>query len=291
MIEDFIEYITERYTCNQDAKNITDLLFDEINNRFDELLSNKKLILTSVLENNYKSLIFINDIIEIHLSDRDYGRLDKCQIKNNIILTKIYIEYKIKESEKIIKRLLKKSKIRNTINHEFNHVVEYYHSEKMSDSWDIAKKITILREKYKDDKIDNILHILYLSQPHEIRSRISSLYEDIKDYSGNTHNFEIYIKTLVIYKELKYLSMIEPELLLKNIKDNDIIDIMNTLFNIDKNHRKEFIKYFNKLKISNDKMLEKILKSYYYLFENYICDDDFSKKIDFLQYLPTDSNN
>lgn len=38
MIEDFIEYITERYTCNQDVKNITDLLFDEINNRFDELL-------------------------------------------------------------------------------------------------------------------------------------------------------------------------------------------------------------------------------------------------------------
>jgi len=294
MIKKYLEYITEKYSCNEDVKNITQLIYDEINKNIDKLLTTGELTIQDLLHDNYTDIIFINDIIKIKLGSRDYGELTTCEIKNNVILINVLIEYKLTHKDILNKKL--NEKIKYTINHEFNHVIERYYSDELSNSWNISKNIDLLRLRYnpyktkienfdKYDMIDDILHFLYLSQPHELRARLSSLYEELKNKDLKFEEYENYIKNTDIYKELENICLIDPNFLIKKIDSDILKDIMKRLFNITKNCEKEFVKYFNRLKINNKTYLEKMLKSYYFIFENPLSRDEFDRKIDFNKYI------
>jgi len=254
--------------------------------------------LNGILE-NFKDIKFSNDVIEIEISEKNYSfiDIDKLNFENESINNLyVYINFKISETESILKQLDFRNEIKKILNHEFNHVIERYltsiNNRKYAESWEYGKKLQSLQKKYVE--YDEILHFIYLSLPHEMRSRVSHMSQKLKNIDKK--DIIDYIKNSKEYKDSDFLTKIDIDLILQKIKsyenyDNFIKDFTNIfLENNSKNYEKNFIIYIENLKNRNKKLKSKLLKtSYLYLNEretfNFGNGDIIDRDIDYNEYI------
>jgi len=296
-------FILETYGSNDLVKIIRDKIIFLININFGKLLLNNSLILSKELK-TIDNLIFIKDEIKINISDKNYSYIDKSDLKidDNIIYNmQLNFDIVISSIERSMKKLDTKNKIYDDISHELLHLIELYYSnqvnKKESESWKYGEKLQILQNKYVNDKNwQEISHFIYLLLPHEIRARVQSLDTDIerKNILG-IENVQNYIKTTKIYKDIEFLSNIDIDLILQDLKkDNNYYDIIKEfsifyLENNSTNYENNFKSYIEKLQNKCPDILNKILKVSYkygkkstngYILETYDREIDYSKYID-----------
>ena len=183
-MKNYFDFILEKYGSNELVEKINDDIFDIINYNFGKILLNNNIILNNVIEND--EIDFINDRIELIISDKNYARvnIDKLNIRNGVIEDlDIYIEFNVSDKERVQKQLNFDNKIKKNINHEIFHVIERYLTKlsdsKYAESWQYGKRLQELKNKYKE--FDNILYFIYLSLPHEMRSRVSHVHQSLKN--------------------------------------------------------------------------------------------------------------
>jgi len=298
VIDKFEDFLNESFGVNKYTKILTELLFKKINLELGKLILNKSLILNNYLQDNFGKIPFINDTIELKLSDHSHGILSDGIFRSGTITNlKITLNVCLSTKETLAKMIFDNNKLKEDINHEFNHVIEKYLSELNNrnnyKSWDIAKNLYIYRDSHKNmEDWDDILHMIYLSQPQEMRSRISEMYEIVKNMDINKYYYEKEIKNTKIYKECDLISKVNINLILSRMKNiytnfNEILKefMISVLYYNKPDYESEFIKYFNKLKNKNITLKEKLLKSYYYIFESTTYECYFEKDINWEKWI------
>lgn len=276
-----MDSIFENYGSNKLVENLTSYIFNLINREFGKLLLNKSLKLSNSLS-SYDKIEFVNDLININISNKNYANInvDSLKIDKSIYNMVINIEFIPTNSEILSKSISKKNKLFDNISHEIFHVIEMYltkqNENKISKSWEYGRNLQKLKDKYID--FEDISYFIYLSLPHEIRARIQQLNSDIanKKLKGIKYTQD-YIKTTKIYNDIIFLSKIDTNVILYKLKkSNDYVNIIsdfnnhfleNNITDIDR-QEKEFIKYFNSLKKRNKETIDKLLKTAYN-FEGY----------------------
>lgn len=291
LLYNFDALILESYGRNDLAKKLTKHLLFLINQNIGKLIFFKKIQLRLGSVENLK---FINDSINITLSNRNYGSInansyiiDGNQIKD---LT-INLELQLSSSELKAKRLLG-NKIESIIEHEFLHLSEQYltilNNGIISKSWKMDQDLKILQNKYPDaENWLKISYFIYLSLPHELRARIQQLNNEIEQqHIKGIKNIIPFIKGTKIYNDLIFLSNMNQNILLDKLKLDidyqDIISDFSKVFLKNKSHNleKNFLDYIKKIKDKNKKMIDKLLRSSYN-FESYEFDNDIIKYDDF----------
>ncbi len=313
MIKNFDEFIFESYGSNKIVELLTKHIFDLVNANFGKLLLSKSIILKNELKTfNYsyngkkESITFVNDIINIKISDRDYGNVNSTTLivkKDFIFDLRINLELMISNKEIKEKRISEKNYFLGTVNHELHHLIEEYLTlqidEKISKSFDDDKFLKILRNKYENSKEwQKIYYFIYLSLPHEMRARVSQIQELIKqqDIKG-VEKVQNFIKNTKFYEDANFLATIDLDAVLQKMKMDEnyndlMLDINKLLFKNKKTTLKEcefeFEKFMNKLKIKNQYLLKKLLKTSYNFNEkneNYIHEDFFNTLINYEDYM------
>lgn len=284
---DFESFILEKYGSNEIVEKLTEYIFDVINQNIGKIILNKYILIKNILKDD--DINFLNDTIELKLSNRNYANIniDKLKIENDTIKDLyIYIEFKISENEIIQKQLDFRNEIKKFINHELNHLIERYltimNNNKYDKSWEDGKKLQDLKNKYP--KYDDILYFIYLSLPHEIRSRVSHIHQQLKYIEKD--KLISHIKNTKEYKDSEFLSCIDGKILLKKIKnykdyDYFIRDFTEIFLGIkSKTYDNNFIKFFDKLKNRNKKMKSKLIKtSYSFLNESEVFNFGYGEEI------------
>jgi hypothetical protein len=196
MTINFNNFLNEKYHVNQDVRHLTNLIYNRINYFLSKLILNKEVEINSFLEKNYTRIKFKNDVIILKLG-KNHGSINEpIYIDNCIENLKIYLTINLSKNELSNKYLIN-NKIRETINHECQHIIEFYNTGDLSASCDFNKRLKIHKDKFKIyDKWLDIIHIFYLAEEHEIRSSISQLLEYIKNSDKND------IKDIKIYQLL-----------------------------------------------------------------------------------------
>jgi len=293
LLQNYDTILFERYGYNKITKEISDEIINLINQNIGRLILNGSISLKSLIPTTC-GINFINDEINIKLSNRFYGNvnLNSLIINKNIIKNLVLnLELELSPSE-ISARKLIDNNISGTIEHELLHTIEKYLT--ISDGRNIANSFLMdselkrIDKKYKNSQNwQDISYLIYLSFPHEIRSRIQQLNREIENsHTRGVENVNVFIKNTKIYKDLNFLSKIEPVKILKKLKnDKDHEDILKefsiyVLKNNNINYEKNFFDYINKMKQKNKKMIDKLERTSYN-FEN-INQDKILKYNDFL---------
>jgi len=301
-IKSFDKFIIESFGNNEVVNQISKFIFNKISQELGKLIYNKRIVINNYLQNKkqYSEINFINDEIEIILSNRNYGLIKNVNIDNDKIKNlRLSLEIVLSPLESKLKTLNVQNRILTTIDHEFNHIIEKYINEsnnrELTKSWKIGANLHSYREKYKNtyDKWDDILHFIYLSLPHEIRSRVSSLREELEILDIKNEEYEKYIKKTEFYIVADAISKMSPEFILEKMQNLylnfDILlrEFMTTVLdNFNENTEKEFIKYFKTVMKRNEKMKVKLLKTYYFIFEHdYTFFNYPDKNINYEEYL------
>lgn len=293
LIQNYDTIIFERYGYNKITKEISDEIIKLIDQNIGRLILNGSISLKSLIPTTC-GINFINDEINIKLTNRFYGNvnLNSLIINNNSIKNLVLnLELKLSYSE-ISARKLIDNNISGTIEHELLHTIEKYLT--ISDGRNIANSFSMDAELKKIDKKytnsknwQDISYLIYLSFPHEIRSRIQQLNREIE----NTHirgvkNVNSFIKNTKIYQDLNFLSKIDPIKILTNLKnDKDYKDILKdfsiyVLKNNNINYEKNFFDYIKKMKQKNKKMVDKLERTSYN-FEN----NNYDKILNYKDFL------
>ena len=293
LIQNYDTIIFERYGYNKITKEISDEIIKLIDQNIGRLILNGSISLKSLIPTTC-GINFINDEINIKLTNRFYGNvnLNSLIINNNSIKNLVLnLELKLSSSE-ISARKLIDNNISGTIEHELLHTIEKYLT--ISDGRNIANSFSMDAELKKIDKKytnsknwQDISYLIYLSFPHEIRSRIQQLNREIE----NTHirgvkNVNSFIKNTKIYQDLNFLSKIDPIKILTNLKnDKDYKDILKdfsiyVLKNNNINYEKNFFDYIKKMKQKNKKMVDKLERTSYN-FEN----NNYDKILNYKDFL------
>jgi len=280
LLQNYDTIIFERYGYNKITKEISDEIIKLIDQNIGRLILNGSISLKSLIPTTC-GINFINDEINIKISNRFYGNvnLNSLIINNNTIKNLVLnLELELSPSE-ISARKLIDNNISGTIEHELLHTIEKYLT--ISDGRNIANSFLMdselkrIDKKYKNSKNwQDISYLIYLSFPHEIRSRIQQLNREIENsHIRGVENVNVFIKNTKIYKDLNFLSKIEPVKILKKLKnDKDHEDILKefsiyVLKNNNINYEKNFFDYINKMKQKNKKMIDKLERTSYN-FEN-----------------------
>jgi hypothetical protein len=280
LIQNYDTIIFERYGYNKITKEISDEIIKLIDQNIGRLILNGSISLKSLIPTSC-GISFINDEINIKLTNRFYGNinLNSLIINNNSIKNLVLnLELELSPSE-ISARKLIDNNISGTIEHELLHTIEKYLT--ISDGRNIANSFSMDAELKKIDKKytnsqnwQDISYLIYLSFPHEIRSRIQQLNREIE----NTHirgieNINSYIKNTKIYQDLDFLTKINPIKILNNLKNDkyykDILKDFSiyVLKNNNINYENNFFDYIKKMKQKNKKMIDKLERTSYN-FEN-----------------------
>jgi hypothetical protein len=284
-IKNFDNFIFESYGSNQIVRELTNDILNKINHDLGKLILNRGL---SISIDNHKEVIFINSLINIRLSNRTYGNMNPKSIiltDNDISNLIINIELELSPSE-IISKHLHNNKVKNVISHELLHVMELFLTKRnkkdISKSWEYGEKLNNINKKYNSKNWNDISYLIYLSLPHEMRSKVEELNREIENngVSGisNTKNF---IKTTKIYKDVEFISNINTQNVLNKLKNDENYIYILKEFSKDfleketNNYEREFINYFGYIKKKNKKLLEKLLRSSYN-FENLGYDQDIN---------------
>jgi len=288
-IKNYFDFILEKYGSNSLVEKITNDIFEIINYHLGKIIYNKSIILSDIIEND--EIKFINSKIKITLSNRNYANIniDKLSIENDVIKNlDINLEFKISNKELLLKKIDSDNDIKKSINHEIQHLIERYltkiNDSKYAESWNYGKRLQKLKNKYPE--FDDIIHFVYLSLPHEMRSRVSHLHQTLKNIPKD--GMINYIKNTKEYKDADFLIKLNPEFLLKKISNNFLRDFsVDFLKTQNKNYDINFLNYFKTIKRKNKILKTKLLKtSFTYLNElsSYMVEDYFDLNIDYSKY-------
>lgn len=275
---------------NQEVRHLTNLVFNRINYYLPKLIRNGVIVIENFLEEYYKGIKFKNDKIILKLGEK-HGAINEPVFNNDsieglIISLTIYLD----KNELLNRHLNTKNSIKHTINHEFQHIIEFYHTKgNLTKSWDFHKLLKMHENKYKQYvKWMDIIYMFYLMEDHEIRSRVSETYEYLKDNFTNINDIEYLIKSHKNYTDCDMISKLDSnKILLKmdsNYKDfNEILDdfIKNVIVNQSDNIYEVFNKEFKMLKKRASLMKKKLLN----LSKNFINNEQFLE-----EYIEKDIN-
>lgn len=274
----------EKYHINDDVGKITSLLYNKIYKLIPKLIKEKNIIIDNFLQNNFINKKFINDSIIIKLSKNSHGALIGVIIEDDIIKN-LKLEFSINLSDReIIQQKLINNKLRQDINHELHHVIEFYHSgDNLSKSWDFDKRLKIHKNKFNEyEKWIDACYLFYLSEDHELRSRVSQTIELLKneddlykkmDYLSKLNFKTLYDKMYLIYKE-DFTIILED--FVKNVllrKGN-----VNSIFN-------SYILTINK---KSKKYKNNMLKLLYYKNNPDSLEENIENLIDYTEYILDD---
>jgi hypothetical protein len=179
------------------------------------------------------------------------------------------------------------NKIKETINHECQHIIEFYHSDgNPSKSWDFHKRLKIHENKFNNKTWLDICYLFYLAEEHELRSKVSQSLELLKNGED--------LYKLQVYKNIDLLSKLNSDLILYRMNEYDDFGII--LFDFVKNVLlkkgdtikifKSYIKYINKISLSYKRKILRVL--YSYENTNTFLEENIEKDIDYKEYIIDD---
>lgn len=274
ILYNYDNFILEKYGYNEIASTLSNKVISTINDNFGKLLVNKKLFLKNKI-GEVSHINFIDDTINIKLSDKTYGNMNPSSLiieGKNIYNLIINLEMKLNDSEIKAKKSINNDII-HTISHESLHIIELFltsdNEKDFSNSWKMGEKLQNLKNRYNDDNWQNISYFIYLSLPHELRGRLQQLNSHIKKTSfNNIIDTQDYIKKTKIFKDIEFLSMMDENLILNKLKQDlnyksIIKDFSEYFLEKNGNYESNFIKYIKGIKIKNKKYLNKVLKTSY----------------------------
>jgi len=286
MIKFYNDFLLEKYGSNNLAKDLSYYTINLINSNFPKLLKDGKLHISI---DSFKKLNFKFSKINVYLSNKTYGNInmENYFITNDIIYDlemNLYLQLNIQDLKL---KNINYNKIVDTIRHEFLHIIEIYFTDKnqkkLANSWKKGEIIFNLRKKYTDNNIQDIIHIMYLSLPHEMRSRVEQINSEIEKSNLSDKNKIInFIKNNTIYKDCLFIINLDIFKILKLLKTKkDFNDFLNDL-NI---NEEGFKNYLNEIINLNLKFKNKILKTYLN-FESIKSNQNFDHyQIDYSKYL------
>lgn len=280
------EFINEKYHVSQDFKHLTNIIYNKIYHLIPSLVLKKKLVIENLLQDNYGRIKFRGDRIELNIG-KNHGIINTPILVNDVIQN-LVIELTIDLSKsELSQRKIINNKIRETINHECQHIIEFYHSDgNLSRSGSFDKRLKIHEEKFDNKDWLNICHLFYLAEEHELRSKVSQTLELLK----NDHN--LYESDL--YKKVDLLTKLDSDVILSKMDQYDefriiLIDFVKNVLLRKGDYIKVFksyIKEINKLSsIYKNKMLRVL-----YSWENpgAFLEENIEKDIPLSEYLIDD---
>lgn len=279
----YTKFINEKHHVNQDVRHLTNLIYNKIYQLLPNLIVKREIIIENFLQDNYSRIKFKNDKIIVKLG-KNWGSINE-PIINNDVVENLIINLSINLSDKEVsgKKLID-NKIKETINHECQHVIEFYHSDGiLSKSWDFDKRLKEHEKKFNNKEWLDICYFFYLSEQHEIRSRVSQSLEILKN-GGDLLNSSI-------YKDLDFLSNLDADVLIKKMNNyNDfgiiLVDFVKNVLLRKGDYIKIFRSYIKDINKEAKKSKKKILKVLH-SFENpeSMLEEYIEKNIDYQNYL------
>lgn len=277
------KFVNEKHHVNQDVRHLTNLVYNKIYQLVPNLIVKKQIIIENLLQDNYSRIRFKGDKIIVKLG-KNSGSINK-PIINNDIVENLIINLSINLSDKeISQKKLINNRVKETINHECQHIIEFYHSDgTLSNSWDFDKRLKYHESKFNNKEWLDMCYFFYLSEKHEMRSRVSQSLEILKN-GGDLLNSSV-------YKDLDFLSKLDPDVLIHKMgKYEDfgiiLVDFVKNVLLRKGNHIKIFKSYIKNINKESDKCKKKILKILY-SFENpeSLSEEYIEKNIDYKNYI------
>jgi hypothetical protein len=174
------EFLFERYGVEQNVRHLTTLIFRKINQYIPKLIRDKEVIIKNYLEENYKKIKFKSDSIILSFSTTSHTNNPKI-VDDEIMDFNLYIKIKLNKKEYQNRQLSVYSDAKESINHELTHLIELYYTGKKSKTFEFDERLKKHENRFSDYKDWlEITYLFYLMEEHEIRSRVSSLYETLK---------------------------------------------------------------------------------------------------------------
>jgi len=254
----------ERLHVNGDVKHITNIIYNKIYQLTSNLILKGEITINNLLEKNSSRIKFKEDKIVIKLGN-NHGAIKEVNF-NNGVLEGLVLELTIKLSKEEFKnKYLIGNRIKETINHEVQHIIEIFHTGgNPPKSWDFNKRLKNHEKRFieycKLYNIDpqhwlNILHIFYLCEEHEIRSNVSSIHDYFKNLKRISNDIENDVKNRKEYKDYKIITLIKPKLIIENMFKiytffNSFLEdfIKNVIINQNNDLESVFIKEFEIIK-------------------------------------------
>jgi hypothetical protein len=281
-IKNINNFINEKHHVNQDVRHLTNLIYDKIYQLIPNLIIKKEIIIENLLQDNYNRIKFKNDKIIIKIG-KNRGSINE-PIINNDIVENLIINLSINLSDKeISQKKLINNKVKETINHESQHIIEFYHSDgNLSRSWSFDKRLKRHKDKFNNKEWLDICYFFYLTEDHEMRSRVSQSLEILKN-GGDLLNSNV-------YKDLVFLSKLDPDILIKKMNRHIdfgliIVDFVKNVLLRKGDYLKIFKSYIKEINKEAEKNKRKILKILY-SWENpeSISEEYIEKNIDYESY-------
>lgn len=279
----YLKQYNERFHVNNDVKHLTSIIYNKIYQLIPNLILKKEIVIENLLQDNYTRIKFQNDKIRVKLGER-HAAINNISIINDCIIDlNLEITIKLSKSEMINKRL-EVGKIREDINHECQHIIEYYHSDgNLSKSWSFHKRLKEHETRQHNQVWLDLCHLFYLGEEHELRSRVSQSLELIKN-GEDLHNSEL-------YKNIVNLSKLSADKIIAKMETYDdfgiiIYDFVTNVLLRKGKHLDVFRSYvsnLNKVGEVYKKKLNKVL--YTYNNPNSYFEENIYKKIDFTEYV------
>lgn len=277
--------INEKYHVSQDVKHLTNIIYSKIYQLIPNLILKKEITISNLLQDNYGRIKFKNDIIKVKLGD-NHGGIKNIDLKDNILNIELELTIKLSSKELSQKKLIN-NKIKEAINHECQHIIEFYHSDgNPSKSWDFHKRLKIHESKFNNKTWLDICYLFYLAEEHELRSKVSQSLELLKN-GENLYESEI-------YKNIDLLSKLNPDLILDRMNEYD--DFVTILFDFVKNVLlkkgdtikifKSYIKYINRISLLYKNKILRVL--YSYENPNAFLEENIEKDIEYKEYIIDD---
>lgn len=254
--------INERYHVNQDVKHLTNLIYNKIYQLIPNLILKKEIIIENLLQDNYSRIKFKGDKIKVKLG-KNHGAINEPNLINDVFenLT-INLSIKLSNVELTQKKLMN-NEIRESINHECQHIIELYHSDgNLSRSWDFHKRLKEHEEKLDNKEWLDICYLFYLAEEHELRSKVSQSLELLKNGE------DLYKSEL--YKKIDLLTKLDSNVILSKMDKYDEFGII--LIDFVKNvllRKGDYIKIFksyiediNRLSLVYKNKILRVLYSY-----------------------------
>lgn len=279
-INEFI--INEKHHVNGDVRHLTNLIYNKIYQLIPNLIFKKEIIIENLLQDNYTRIKFKCDKIIVRLG-KNSGNINEPIINNDIVENLIINLFINLSNKEILQKKLINNRIKETINHECQHVIEFYHSDGiLSKSWDFDKRLKEHESKFNNKEWLDICYLFYLSEDHEMRSRVSQSLEILKN-GGDLLNSNV-------YKNLDFLSNLDSDILIKKMEKYDdfgliLIDFVKNVLLRKGDYLKIFKSYIKVINKESKKNKNKILKVLYsYKNPESISEEYIEKDINYKDY-------
>jgi len=279
----YLDEFNERFHVNQDVKHLTNIIYNKIYQLVPNLIRNKEVIINGLLQDKYSRILFKNDRLFIKLG-HNHGVITKISVINNKIEDlEIHFTINLSKSEISQKKLIN-NKIKETINHEIQHVIEYYHSDgRLSKSWDFHKRLKEHESKFNNKEWLEICYLFYLAEEHELRSKLSQSLELLKNESD--------LKNSDLYKSIDLLSKLDVDVIFNKMdKYNDfgiiLVDFVKNVLLKKGNYINIFKSYISNINKLSEKYKRKILRVLYsYENPDSFLEEFIEKEINYSEYI------